>query len=169
MATALTLSLLSSLSRRAAGSQTRPSGATRRSSAAATTASPRDGSVLVVDSDETRAQALVVSFRLLGCSVAVARTLDDAARLVSSCDIVAIDDDAFGAAGVAFLSTIARNHAHVFRCAAARWSRFSDVRGVAQYVFAKPFSGAVVADALVAARARHANGKRVERVVAQPR
>ena len=42
----------------------------------------------------------------------------------------------------------------IHRCVTASWSRFADVRGIADYVIAKPFSAVALGDVLGAASAK---------------
>ncbi len=108
--------------------------------------------VLVIDSDPGRARELGVFLRLSGCEVAHAADVVQGAELFARADVAVLDDDAFGRAGTSLFSRLGRVAPGVFRCVACRWSRFADVRGCADYVLAKPYTSAVLADALVASR-----------------
>ena len=107
--------------------------------------------VLIVDADGERAQGVAVILRMHGAVPVIASHLAAAASAWSSVDVVILDDDSFGDRGLAFVQA-ERRHAATYVCIAARWSRFSEVRGRADYVFAKPYGAAVIVDALAASR-----------------
>jgi DNA-binding response OmpR family regulator len=108
---------------------------------------------LIIDDDEARANNVAAVLRFMGGEVAVATSLENAGFLWHAADVVIIDDDAFGDDGRAMVSAFRRSHPGTFACMAARWSRFADVRGTADYVLSKPLSSAAIVDAIEAARA----------------
>jgi CheY-like chemotaxis protein len=106
--------------------------------------------VLIVDDDDVRATHVAHLVRVLGSVPLIASKLEVGARLMRDCDVLIADDDAFGGRG-ATVSQAARALPHVYRCVTASWARFSDVRGVAEYVIAKPFTAVALGDVLSAA------------------
>lgn len=106
--------------------------------------------VLIVDDDDVRATHVAHLVRVLGSMPLIASKLDVGARLVRDCDVVIADDDAFNGRGTS-VAHAARPFPHVYRCVTAGWARFSEVRGAADYVIAKPFTAVALGDVLSAA------------------
>jgi hypothetical protein len=109
--------------------------------------------VVIVDNNLARSAGIAALVRRHGCEPAVAADLDLAARMWSVADVVILDDDAFGNAGLALAHRAIRAWPRTYRCIAAGWSRFADVRACADYVFAKPFGAVVLSDAFSAVAA----------------
>jgi DNA-binding response OmpR family regulator len=107
--------------------------------------------VLIVDDDDVRATHVAHLVRVLGSVPLIARKLDVGARLVRDCDVVIADDDAFGRSGASVCQTAG---IHVYRCVTASGARFGALRGVADYVIAKPFTAMALGDVLSAAHSK---------------
>ena len=106
--------------------------------------------VLIVDDDDVRATHVAHLVRVLGSVPLIASTLDVGARLLLDADVLIADDDAFLGQG-ASICQAARGLPQVYRCVTASWGRFADVRGLADYVIAKPFTAVALGDVLGAA------------------
>lgn len=106
--------------------------------------------VLIVDDDDVRATHVAHLVRVLGSVPLIASKLDVAARLLRDADVLIADDDAFLGRGAAICST-ARGMPNVYRCITASWGRFADIRGIADYIIAKPFTAVALGDVLAAA------------------
>lgn len=106
--------------------------------------------VLIVDDDDVRATHVAHLVRVLGSVPLIASRLDVGVRLLADADVLIVDDDAFLGKG-ASVCQAARELPRVYRCVTASWGRFADVRGMAEYVIAKPFTAVALGDVLGAA------------------